>query len=52
MSELKPQNIEDSDNMCPVEYVCDACGFYPILPVHGHFECPKCRYKTKCCEGM
>jgi len=29
---------------------CDYCGNYPIEPVHGHFECRKCGYKTKCCE--
>jgi hypothetical protein len=30
---------------------CDACGFYPIEPVHGHFVCPSCKMPTKCCEG-
>jgi len=30
---------------------CDACGFYPIQPVHGHFVCPDCKMPTKCCEG-
>jgi len=30
---------------------CDACGFYPIEPVHGHFVCPSCKLPTKCCEG-
>lgn len=30
---------------------CDACGFYPIEPVHGHFVCPSCHMPTKCCEG-
>lgn len=33
------------------EFFCEVCGHYPITPVHGHFECPNCRYKTKCCEG-
>lgn len=30
---------------------CDACGFYPIEPVHGHFVCPSCYAQTRCCEG-
>jgi len=34
------------------ELFCDACGFYPIEPVHGHFVCPSCRHATKCCEGL
>jgi hypothetical protein len=34
------------------ELFCDACGFYPIEPVHGHFVCPACKMPTKCCEGM
>jgi len=34
------------------EFFCDNCEFYPIVPVHGHFECPQCHYKSKCCEGM
>jgi hypothetical protein len=34
------------------ELFCDACGFYPIEPVHGHFMCPSCHMVTKCCEGM
>lgn len=33
------------------ELFCDACGFYPIEPVHGHFVCPSCKLPTKCCEG-
>jgi hypothetical protein len=36
----------------PQELFCEVCGYYPITPVHGHFECPACRYKTKCCEGI
>jgi hypothetical protein len=34
------------------ELFCDACGHYPIEPVHGHFVCPACKMPTKCCEGM
>jgi hypothetical protein len=34
------------------ELFCDACGHYPIVPVHGHFVCPACKMPTKCCEGM
>lgn len=34
------------------ELFCDACGYYPIEPVHGHFVCPACKMPTKCCEGM
>jgi hypothetical protein len=34
------------------ELFCDACGYYPIEPVHGHFMCPACHMPTKCCEGM
>jgi hypothetical protein len=30
---------------------CDACGGYPLQPVHGHFVCPDCKMPTKCCEG-
>jgi hypothetical protein len=30
---------------------CDACGYYPIEPVHGHFMCPSCHHQTRCCEG-
>lgn len=30
---------------------CDACGYYPIEPVHGHFACPSCFHQTRCCEG-
>jgi hypothetical protein len=33
------------------ELFCDACGYYPIEPVHGHFMCPSCKMPTKCCEG-
>ena len=33
------------------EFFCDACGHYPIEPVHGHFVCPACKLPTKCCEG-
>lgn len=34
------------------ELYCDACGHYPLEPVHGHFICPACHLPTKCCEGM
>jgi len=30
---------------------CDACGFFPIEPLHGHFVCPSCYHQTRCCEG-
>jgi len=43
---------DDSVEVRPAEYFCEVCGFYPLIAVHGHFECPQCRYKTKCCEGM
>lgn len=23
---------------------CDACGYYPMEPVHGHFVCPSCYF--------
>ncbi len=36
---------------CSIDYFCEVCGFYPLIPMHGHFECPECHYKTKCCEG-
>lgn len=36
---------------CSLEYFCEACEYYPLRPVHGHYECPQCGYKTKCCEG-
>lgn len=44
-------NVEDLKNSCSLEYFCEVCGFYPLFAVHGHFECPECHYKTKCCEG-
>lgn len=31
--------------------ICDNCGAYPLLPMHGHYLCLKCRLPTKCCEG-
>lgn len=37
--------------VCSLEYFCEVCEYYPLYPVHGHYECPKCFYKTKCCEG-
>ena len=40
------------ESSMPLEYFCEVCGHYPIVAAHGHFECPMCRYKTKCCEGM
>ncbi|HEY1644763.1 MAG TPA: hypothetical protein VGF75_00055 [Candidatus Saccharimonadales bacterium] len=30
---------------------CDACSYYPIEPMHGHFVCPSCFFQTRCCEG-
>jgi hypothetical protein len=45
-------NIENSEEkVCSLEYFCEMCDYYPLYPVHGHYECPQCRYKTKCCEG-
>ncbi len=50
--EIKNKNQkEQKPKVCSDEYFCEVCGFYPLVPVHGHFECPECRYKTKCCEG-
>jgi hypothetical protein len=34
------------------EFYCDACGYYPIVPMHGHFVCPACHTPTNCCEGL
>ena len=39
------------DSTCSLDYFCEVCDFYPLVPVHGHYECPRCHYKTKCCEG-
>lgn len=44
--------FEDVSSEAPEEFTCEVCGYYPLTPVHGHFECSNCRYKTKCCEGM
>ncbi len=50
---LEPSQSEvDDANTCSADYFCELCGHYPLIPVHGHFECPQCHYKTKCCEGM
>ena len=45
MSETQTQNNVDEG------LICDNCGFYPIIAEHAHYTCPKCKYKTKCCEG-
>jgi len=45
------REIQDGKS-CRQELFCDACNYYPIIPVHGHFECPGCHMPTKCCEGM
>ncbi len=45
MSETQTQNNVDEG------LICDNCGFYPIIAEHAHYICPKCKYKTKCCEG-
>lgn len=42
-----PELVKDQS----LELFCDACGYYPIEPVHGHFICPSCKVPTKCCEG-
>ena len=34
-----------------LDYFCEMCEYYPLIAVHGHYECPQCHYKTKCCEG-
>jgi hypothetical protein len=41
----------EKPKVCSLEYFCEVCDYYPLYPVHGHYECPQCRYKTKCCEG-
>lgn len=43
--------ILEEKKSCSLEYFCEVCEYYPLIPVHGHYECPRCRYKTKCCEG-
>jgi hypothetical protein len=40
-----------AEKVCSLEYFCEMCDYYPLYPVHGHYECPQCFYKTKCCEG-
>jgi hypothetical protein len=53
MNEQKqPETTETDEKVCSIEYFCELCGFYPLMPIHGHYECPQCHYKTKCCEGM
>lgn len=49
--EGKTLEAVQSDKTCSLEYFCEVCEHYPLHPVHGHYECPKCFYKTKCCEG-
>jgi hypothetical protein len=51
MNQEEIEVIEAYQKEHPQEFFCELCGFYPLIPVHGHFECPQCRYKTKCCEG-
>ncbi len=53
MSDNSNQNKKagQKPKVCSDEYFCEVCGHYPLTPIHGHFECLKCRYKTKCCEG-
>lgn len=50
------EQISDQQNndvkVCEPLLFCDNCEFYPIIPVHGHFECPRCHMLTKCCEGI
>jgi hypothetical protein len=45
------QPYQRSERKQSPELFCDACGYYPIEPVHGHFMCPACKMPTKCCEG-
>jgi hypothetical protein len=53
MNEQKqPETTETDEKVCSIEYFCELCGFYPLMPIHGHYECPQCHYKTKYCEGM
>lgn len=51
----QPQKQQKKENntskICSQEYFCEVCEYYPLYPVHGHYECPQCHYKTKCCEG-
>jgi hypothetical protein len=55
--ESQDQSVDESAVFAEVvkeqipELFCDACGYYPIEPVHGHFVCPACKMPTKCCEG-
>lgn len=52
VSVTKPEQPKDkNEKVCSLEYFCEVCNYYPLYPVHGHYECPQCRYKTKCCEG-
>lgn len=37
--------------ICSPYLICDNCGAYPLMPVHGHYVCPECKMPTKCCEG-
>ena len=41
----------ETGQVCSLDYFCEMCEYYPLHPVHGHYECPQCGYKTKCCEG-
>lgn len=52
-SETKEPQVDagTDEASCSIDFICEVCGFYPLVPVHGHFECSRCRYKTKCCEG-
>lgn len=50
-SRLNKTVTSPTGSTCSLEYFCEMCEFYPLQPVHGHYECPQCGYKTKCCEG-
>jgi hypothetical protein len=49
--DMTADNEAVEEKVCSLEYFCEVCDYYPLYPVHGHYECPQCRYKTKCCEG-
>ncbi len=51
MNDEEQKILADVQKEMSEEFFCEMCGHYPLVPVHGHFECPECRYKTKCCEG-
>ena len=46
-SQPQPEDNNQTDKVCSLEYFCEVCEYYPLYPVHGHYQCPQCHYKTE-----